>query len=82
MYEVRRVMGSDSKIALGYIRNDVRHFHVFVSNRVQQIRDLTTPKEWQYLSKVNPADYGSRGLILQELDKSEWWNVPAFCGNP
>ena len=30
---------TDSKIVLGYIANNARRFHVFVANRVQQIRD-------------------------------------------
>ena len=32
---------SDSKVVLGYIANEARRFHVFVGNRVQQIRDVT-----------------------------------------
>lgn len=47
---------TDSKVVLGYINNDARRFHVFVANRIQQIRSSTEPSRWQYVaSEVNPA---------------------------
>ena len=36
---------TDSKIVMGYIANDSGRFHVYVANRVQQIRHLTNPKQ-------------------------------------
>ncbi|KAG1929509.1 hypothetical protein F2P79_022940 [Pimephales promelas] len=36
---------TDSKVVLGYINNEARRFHVFVANRVQQIRTSTETKE-------------------------------------
>ena len=33
---------TDSKVVLGYINNESRSFHVFVSNRVQEIQDSTS----------------------------------------
>ena len=33
---------TDSKVVLGYINNEARRFHIFVANRVQQIRDEST----------------------------------------
>lgn len=61
-----------------YISNDARRFHVFVANRVQQIR--TSPDQWRYgESSQNPADEASRGLDAQELiQSSSWWNGPDF----
>ena len=32
---------TDSKVVLGYISNESRRFHVFVSNRVQEIKNST-----------------------------------------
>lgn len=40
---VKEVFWTDSQVVLGYIRNDARRFHVFVANRVQQIRDSSSP---------------------------------------
>ena len=45
--EITEVFWTDSKVVLGYISNDARRFHVFVANRVQQIRDHTSPSQWK-----------------------------------
>ena len=71
---------SDSKIVLGYIANNARRFHVFVANRVQQIRDHTDPSQWRYVgTRENPADLASRGTTVSEiLDNSMWFHGPEF----
>ena len=33
------VFWTDSKVVLGYIANDVKWFHLFVANRVQEIQE-------------------------------------------
>ena len=38
--DIEEYYWSDSKVVLGYISNNARRFHVYVANRVQQIRDL------------------------------------------
>jgi hypothetical protein len=73
---------TDSKVVLGYINNDVRRFNVFVANRVQQIRDHTSPSQWRYVaSKENPADEASRGLLAKELISSMWLSGPKFLAS-
>ena len=38
----------------------LKRFHVFVSNRVQQIRDVIDPSQWRYFdTRNNPADIAS-----------------------
>ena len=71
---------SDSKVVLGYIANNARRFHVYVANRVQQIRDKTEPEQWNYVqTKHNPADYASRGLTAKALlDHPTWFDGPEF----
>ena len=55
------ILWTDSKVVLGYINSDACRFKVFVANRVQQIRDHTSPKQWHYVeSSTNPADDASR----------------------
>ena len=51
---------------------------------MQQIRDLSIPTQWRHIdTKVNPADYESRGLYADELvNKSNWWNGPDFLWFP
>ncbi len=70
---------TDSKVVLGYINNDARRFHVFVANRIQQIRTSTEPSQWRYVaSDQNPADHASRGLTVKELTESNWFTGPSF----
>lgn len=64
---------------LGYISNEARHFHTFVANRVQRIRNRTTPQQWKYVkSDDNPADHASRGLTAVGLQVSNWLVGPKF----
>ena len=71
---------SDSKVVLGYIKNDVRRFHVYDSmNRVQMIRDVSEPKQWRYIdTSLNPADLATRGVTVKTLVGSDWLNGPSF----
>ncbi|XP_053388583.1 uncharacterized protein LOC128551695 [Mercenaria mercenaria] len=71
---------TDSKVVLGYICNEARRFHIFVANRVQQIKEHTNPNQWNYVaSGENPADLASRGASVVELAKTPMWlNGPEF----
>lgn len=70
---------TDSQVALGYIKNDARRFHVFVANRVQKRRDATDPKQWFYIkTDQNPADHASGGLKVADLIGSNWLTGPKF----
>lgn len=71
---------TDSRMVLGYITNDVRRFHVFVANSVQQIKEKTLPTQWNYIAtKDNPADQASRSLTAQAvIESTTWWNGPPF----
>ncbi|XP_042867593.1 uncharacterized protein LOC122250301 [Penaeus japonicus] len=77
---IKEFFWTDSKVVLGYVMNDARRFHVFVANRVQYIRDRTSPEEWKYINSVqNPADAASRGLCVKDfINHSSWWNGPDF----
>ena len=53
------IFWTDSKIVLGYINSDACRFKVFVANRVQQIRDHISPKQWHYVESSSiPAGDG------------------------
>ncbi|XP_038158088.1 uncharacterized protein LOC119794558 [Cyprinodon tularosa] len=70
---------TDSKVVLSYINNDSRRFHTFVANRVQRIRNSTSPQQWHYVpTDRNPADGALRGRTVNELIKSEWFSDPRF----
>ena len=69
---------SDSEIVLGYIHNERRRFHVYVSNRVDRIRLSSEPTQWQHVSTdSNPADLATRGLEVIDLGESIWLSGPA-----
>ena len=71
----------DSKIVLGYINNEARRFHIYLANRIQQIRDLTLSEEWHYVeSKCNPSDEASRGFGAKTFvsARAKWLAGPEF----
>ena len=69
---------TDSEVVLGFINNKSRRFHVYVVNRVQQIRDHTSPKQWRHVgTSSNPADEASRGMTAKAfLENSKWLAGP------
>ena len=71
---------TDSEVVIGYINNEARRFHVYVGNRVQHIRDRSSPRDWFHVPlKENPADLSSRGLTAKELLESHrWFTGPKF----
>ena len=73
------IFWTDSRVTLGYITNKSKRFHVYVANRVQQIVDLSRPSQWHYVSsKINPADMASRGVSVNNLIDSCWFQGPKF----
>ena len=70
---------SDSKVVLGYIRNQTRRFYVYVSNRVEIIRRSTSPEDWRYVpTHLNPADCATRSVKASSLTTSHWLTGPDF----
>lgn len=78
--EISRVVYyTDSKVVLGYITNESKRFYVYVANRVQLIRSLSTPTQWRYVeSENNPADLATRGVKANKLMESSWLSGPEF----
>ena len=81
--QITKVFWTDSKVVIGYVSNDARHFHVFFANRVQQIQDRKPPSQWKYMEMAqNPADDALHGLYAHNLIESKcWWNGPEFLSN-
>ena len=71
---------TNSEILIGYINNEARCFHLYVGNRVQHIRDHSSPGDWFHVpGKENPADEASRGLTAKELLENDlWFTGPKF----
>ena len=65
---VSEIYWNDSKVVLGYIVNEAKRFHLFVTNRVQKIRDHTDLVHWKCIrTNLNLADEGSQGLRAEEF---------------
>ena len=74
---------SDSKIVLGYIKNESKRFRVYVANRTQAIRETTDVSKWHYVNtKDNPADYASRGLDVDSPETQTWFIGPERLWKP
>ena len=68
---------TDSEIVLGYIANDSRRFHVYVANRVSQIRNLSEVPQWNHISgSLNPADLLTRINPKESVDTDIWLHGP------
>ena len=78
--EVTHYFWTDSKVVLGYIRNDARRFKTFVANRINQIKENTNAEKWSYIPiRQNPADGALRGLSVEwASSNSRWFQGPSF----
>ena len=69
-----------SQVVLGYLKNGIKQFKVFVANCVQLVRNHSNIDQWNYVNTTeNPADFASRGLDVNQKNKMEkWFQGPAF----
>ena len=68
------VYWTDNQVVLGYINSDFCQCKVFLENRVQQIPDDTSTKQWHYVEICNnPADDPSRGLDSKVKKEIKRW---------
>ena len=65
---------TDSTVALYWIRGTKKEWKPFIQNRVNEIREKTSPELWCHCSgATNPADLPSRGMMMTELHVSRLW---------
>ncbi|XP_026747883.1 uncharacterized protein LOC113508909 [Trichoplusia ni] len=71
---------TDSTIVLAWLSGDPHKWKTFVANRVVEIAENVNNNRWFHVSSEdNPADIGSRGMLLVDLKKSDlWWKGPAW----
>lgn len=71
---------TDSTITLFWIKTPPFKLKTFVANRVSEIQELSEDVTWNHVkSQQNPADVGSRGVILSNMNQlHEWWYGPEF----
>lgn len=76
---LQEVFWTDEQVVLAYINNNAKRFHTFIANRIQRIRQSTSPEQWQHvICESNPADHASRGLNATRLKDSNWLQGPVF----
>lgn len=80
----RVVFWTDSMAVLRYIQNRTARFHTFVANILTVIREGSQPSNWRYINtKINPADYASRGISANSLIiQKNWIKAPSFLLEP
>lgn len=73
--EASAVCWTDSSTVVAWLQSSKeQHENVFVRNRIAEIRKLTNPADWNYISGIfNPADLPSRGLSMSKLLQSPLW---------
>lgn len=76
----RSVFWTDSTIVLGWLHTESKTLKTYVSNRVEQIKELTDKNAWRHVpTALNPADMASRGIRPRLLIGNElWWHGPPF----
>ena len=70
-------------MVLGYITNESGRFYVYVANRVELIRSMSTPEQWRYVeTDLNPAELATRGVASSKLGEMIWLVGPEFLRKP
>ena len=74
------VFWTDSTATLQCIQNNTKRFPVFVANRLAIICEHTSTNSWKYVpSKLNPADFATRGISAELFSHSHaWLQGPSF----
>ena len=83
--QLRKVNFWIDSMTVGYwIRGQSRNYKPFVAHRIGEIHQDTNPTQWRHVpTATNPADYGTRGLTVAELNNNDcWWNGPKFLRGP
>ncbi|XP_050072670.1 uncharacterized protein LOC126560760 [Anopheles maculipalpis] len=79
----RRVLWTDSTVALSWIRADPRNYKPFVAHRVVEILESTAVDEWRWVpTDHNPADEATKWKGRPNFDYDGiWFKGPEFLLN-
>lgn len=73
------MLWTDSTIVLSWI-NCNQPLKTYIANRVDQILEVTTAKQWKLVpTDDNPSDLITKGITADTLiDQSLWWHGPRW----
>lgn len=80
----KKIIYSDSTIALSWILNGGKGQQTFVFNRAQKVRKIADDVIFRHIPTTeNPADLVSRGILAHEIVEDAkhnkfWWEGPSF----
>ena len=71
---------TDIRVVLGYIKNKVKQFKIFMAKRIQIIKENSNVNQWKYISTKNDP---TRGLDATNMNKVTcWFSGPEFLWQP
>jgi hypothetical protein len=75
---------TDSSVGLTWIRNKKQTGVRYIDTRLEKIRKLSNPEDWNHCpGKENPADMSTRVCLTKELINNQVWiEVPEWLRNP
>uniref|UniRef100_A0A182HXY9 Integrase catalytic domain-containing protein n=1 Tax=Anopheles arabiensis TaxID=7173 RepID=A0A182HXY9_ANOAR len=76
----KRVLWTDSTVALSWIHADPRNYRPFVANRVAEIQENTNVNEWRWVpTQDNPADEANKWKGSANFNwDGIWFQGPSF----
>uniref|UniRef100_A0A453YZM1 Endonuclease n=1 Tax=Anopheles gambiae TaxID=7165 RepID=A0A453YZM1_ANOGA len=76
----KRVLWTDSTVALSWIHADPRNYRPFVANRVAEIQENTNVNEWRWVpTQDNPADEATKWKGRANFNwDGIWFQGPSF----
>lgn len=83
LQNVEYSLWSDASIVEAWLRREPADLHVYVANRIQYIQQHSNVASWYHVRTAeNPADYCSRGMVIEKFIKSSlWWHGPSFLAH-
>ncbi|XP_032791625.2 uncharacterized protein LOC116928633 [Daphnia magna] len=79
-----KIFWIDSEIVLRWINSSHCLYSEFVSNRISELLDKSSPDQWRFVpGEKNPADYCTRGILPSSFDRHhQWLTGPSFLRQP
>ncbi|KAI5644783.1 pao retrotransposon peptidase domain-containing protein [Phthorimaea operculella] len=70
---------ADSTTVLHWIKNENRNYKVFIANRLGEIDETSSTREWHYVpTDMNPADHLTKNTEYKLETGADWFTGPSF----